>query len=71
MQGRGKQHDVLLVGSQTNLLVYDVEDNSDVFYKDVPDGVNTVLFGQVSGLDVDSSLAIVGGNCSIQGFEYV
>lgn len=28
-------NDVLLVGSQTNLLVYDVETNADLFYKDV------------------------------------
>ena len=27
--------DVLLVGSQTNLLAYDVEQNSDLFYKEV------------------------------------
>jgi Bardet-Biedl syndrome 2 protein len=27
--------DVLLVGTQTNLLAYDVNDNSDMFYKDV------------------------------------
>ena len=28
-------HDVLVVGTQTNLLAYDVEANSDLFYKDV------------------------------------
>lgn len=28
-------NDVLLVGSQTNLLAYDVEKNSDLFYKEV------------------------------------
>ena len=27
--------DVLLVGSQTNLLAYDIEQNSDLFYKEV------------------------------------
>ena len=30
-----KNHDVLVVGTQTNLLAYDVENNSDLFYKDV------------------------------------
>ena len=29
------QNDVLVVGTQTNLLAYDVENNSDLFYKDV------------------------------------
>ena len=28
-------HDILLVGSQTNLLAYDIEHNSDLFYKEV------------------------------------
>ncbi len=28
-------NDVLLVGSQTNLLAYDVETNSELYYKDV------------------------------------
>ena len=27
--------DILLVGSQTNLLAYDIEHNSDLFYKEV------------------------------------
>jgi Bardet-Biedl syndrome 2 protein len=60
--------DVLLVGTQTNLLAYDVEKNSDIFYVDVPDGVNRMLFGRVGA--VDANLAIVGGNCSIQGFGH-
>lgn len=59
--------DVLLVGTQTNLLAYDVEQNSDIFYVDVPDGVNRMLFGKI-GDSVD--MAIVGGNCSIQGFGH-
>ena len=29
------QNDVLAVGTQTNLMVYDVEKNTDLFYKDV------------------------------------
>ena len=40
--------DILLIGTQTNILAYDVENNSDIFYKDVPDGVNRMIFGQVS-----------------------
>ena len=28
-------HDILVVGTHTNLLAYDVENNSDLFYKDV------------------------------------
>ncbi len=47
---------------------YDVEANSDAFYKDVPDGVYAILYGHLPNLD--APLAIVGGNCSIQGFNY-
>ena len=37
--------DSLVVGTPTNLLAYDVENNSDLFYKDVPDGANCVAIG--------------------------
>lgn len=41
-----KNRDVLLVGTETNLLAYDVENNSDIFYKDVSDGVNSLVYGK-------------------------
>ena len=49
---------------------YDVEKNADLFYKEVPDGVNVVTVGTIGASSLDSNpLAIVGGNCSIQGFD--
>jgi Bardet-Biedl syndrome 2 protein len=63
----GRQRDVLLVGSNTNLMAYDVEDNRDIFFKDVSDGVTVLCTGHVP--EVKDPLAIVGGNCSIQGFD--
>lgn len=33
--GPGSTGDTLVVGSQTNLLAYDVHDNADIFYKEV------------------------------------
>lgn len=63
--------DTLLIGTPTNLLAYDVERNADVFHKDVPDGVNALVVGQLGiGEEENLPLAIVGGNCSIQGFDY-
>ena len=54
-------HDVLLIGTPTNLLAYDVERNADVFHKDVPDGVNALVVGQLGNPDEDNRpLAIVG-----------
>ena len=60
--------EVLLVGAQTTLLCYDVNENADLFFKDAPDGVNTIVVGVFGGLD--KPLALVGGNCSIQGFDH-
>ena len=59
--------DALVVGTPTNLLAYDVENNSDLFYKDVADGANTVTIGRLGNRA--RPLAIVGGNCSLQGFD--
>ena len=36
----GSSLEQLLVGTQTNLLAYDVDNNADIFYKDVADGVS-------------------------------
>ncbi|KAG7214905.1 hypothetical protein INR49_005180 [Caranx melampygus] len=60
--------DTLLVGSQTNLLAYDVHDNTDVFYREVTDGANAIVLGKLG--DIASPLAIIGGNCALQGFDY-
>lgn len=34
----------------------------------VTDGVNVAVIGQLG--QIDSPIAVVGGNCSIQGFDY-
>jgi len=62
------QHDILCVGMQNQLLLYDVENNQDLQYKEVPDGINDLIFGYVG--NIEQPLAIVGGNCSIQGFDF-
>lgn len=66
--------DTLVVGTQASLLAYNVEKNSDIFYKDVPDGVNTMLFAPAPALKTSnaapSQMVVVGGNCSLQGFGH-
>jgi len=59
--------DILLVGTETNLMAYDAYNNVDLFYNDIPDGIGVVTFGPV--LSTGPSLAVVGGTCSIQGFN--
>ena len=44
--------DTLLIGTPTNLLAYDVERNADVFHKDVPDGVNALVVGQLGKVHI-------------------
>ncbi|KAL4225721.1 Bardet-Biedl syndrome 2 protein [Mactra antiquata] len=61
------QNDVLAVGTLTNLMVYDIEKNADLFYKDTPDGSNAVVIGKLG--NISPTMAIIGGNCSIQGFD--
>ncbi|XP_068811496.1 Bardet-Biedl syndrome 2 protein isoform X1 [Struthio camelus] len=61
-------YDSLLVGTQTNLLAYDVHNNSDLFYREVSDGANAIVLGTLG--DISSPLAIIGGNCALQGFDY-
>lgn len=64
----GLSRELVLVGTPTSLMAYDVEENSDLFFKDIPDGVNALIFGRVPG--IEPPLAVVGGNCSIQGFDH-
>lgn len=59
--------DILLVGTPTALLAYDIAENRDVFFRDAPDGANAIVVGQLAG--TGAALALVGGNCSIQGFD--
>lgn len=61
-------HDVLMVGTPTSLMVYDVEENADLFFKEVHDGVNVIAHGNIATIDVP--VCIVGGNCSIQAFDH-
>ena len=60
--------DILLIGSKTNLLAYDINENSDVFDKEVQDGINWMIFGE--DLNPDLPLVITGGNLSLTGFDY-
>ncbi|XP_075694830.1 BBSome complex member BBS2 isoform X1 [Rhinoderma darwinii] len=59
--------DSLIVGTQTNLLAYDVHNNSDLFFKEIVDGANAVVLGSLG--DITCPLAIIGGNCALQGFD--
>ncbi|XP_073968440.1 BBSome complex member BBS2-like isoform X1 [Rhodnius prolixus] len=63
-----EEKDILVIGTQSTLLAYHVENNTDLFYKEVTDGANVVVIGKLG--NINTPLAIVGGNCSIQGFDW-
>ena len=58
------KRDILLIGSSSSLQAYDVLENKDLFYKEIPDGVCALLFGYVP--PIVEPLVLVGENCSIQ-----
>ncbi|XP_022711587.1 Bardet-Biedl syndrome 2 protein homolog [Varroa jacobsoni] len=64
----GAAEEVLVIGTPNAVLAYDVENNSDLFYKELADGANCLCVGHLG--TITSPLALVGGNCSIHGFDY-
>lgn len=62
-----RPNELLFIGSETNLLAYDLEYNSDVFDHEVPDGLSCLKFGEIQG--VKGPVIIVGGDCSITGLD--
>jgi len=61
-----KPDDALLVGSPSHVLAFNVEENKDMYLNEVSDGVMCITSGNVDG----KVLCLVGGNCSIQGFDH-
>lgn len=43
----GGAADMLFVGTESNLLAYDVDRNSDLFFRDTQDGVNSLVIGKL------------------------
>ncbi|CCI47571.1 unnamed protein product [Albugo candida] len=66
--------DTLIIGTKSSILAYNVERNVDLFYKDLPDGVTALIFARIPMLQSGSTaenMIVVGGNCSIQGYNYL
>ena len=61
-------NDVLVIGTANELLAYNVQRNSDMFHKDMPDGVLSLTLGRL-GASSSTPQVFAGGNCSIQGFS--
>ncbi|RCN48036.1 FG-GAP repeat protein [Ancylostoma caninum] len=62
----GMGYDYIVVGTESQVLVYDFHQNSTVFRRDVPDGVHCFAVGKIGDLD---RMILCGGNCAIWGFD--
>lgn len=62
-----RKQDLIFVGTQSNLLAYDVERNADSFFVEVQDGVNAMAVGRMT--PSSKPIVLAGGNCSILGFD--
>lgn len=58
---------IIIFKSKKNLAAYDVHDNTDLFFKEAPDGVNVIIVGSFGK---HASLALVGGNSSILALDW-
>ncbi|KAL4096737.1 hypothetical protein QTP88_021631 [Uroleucon formosanum] len=61
------EKDILVVGTVGSVLAYNVDLNSDLFFKEIPDGVAAIAIGKLNSMK-DPAI-IIGGNCSIQAFD--
>jgi Bardet-Biedl syndrome 2 protein len=59
--------ELLFIGSRTNLLAYDVNNNADLFDYEVADGLNCIKCCTIEG--IEERLVLAGGNCSITGLD--
>ncbi|KAG5882213.1 hypothetical protein JTB14_024725 [Gonioctena quinquepunctata] len=62
-----EEKDMLIIGTSSHILVYHVHDNKDIFYKECPDGVKSIVFGTFKE---SKSIVMVGGNSSVHGYDH-
>jgi Bardet-Biedl syndrome 2 protein len=55
--------DSLFVGTKTHILGYDVNNNSDLFHRELNDGANAICVGTLG--KQEGPVVVVGGNCAI------
>ncbi|XP_037037764.1 Bardet-Biedl syndrome 2 protein homolog [Bradysia coprophila] len=60
--------EILVIGSPTHVLAYNVDDNIDLFYNDVKEGINTILIGMFNKFELP--LVVLGCNDNIRCYDY-
>lgn len=60
-----RKNDILVVGTQTNLLAYDIDQNSDLFYKDVSYLTLTIEFDISHSFELGYMIIIIPLICLV------
>lgn len=59
------------MASETTLTAYDAYTNSDLFHKEIPDGITTIKCGFIGATGAKPDILVfVGSHCSIQAFNF-
>lgn len=61
-------HDILIIGSPTHVLAYYVDNNADVFYKEMREGCRSIVIGQFASFQ--NAIVLVGGSGCVRGFNH-
>lgn len=59
--------EILLIGSPTHILAYHVDNNTDVFYKEMKEGCRSLVVGNFSSFSMP--VILVGGNSCVRGLD--
>ncbi|CAJ0931430.1 unnamed protein product, partial [Mesorhabditis belari] len=62
----GNGYDVLVIGTESQVICYDAHLNTTVFQRDIPDGINNIVVGSMGGFE---EVVVCGGYCAIWGFD--
>ena len=63
--------DIIIVASETTLTAYDAYTNTDLFHKEIPDGITAIKCGFIGANKTRPDILVfVGSHCSIQAFNH-
>lgn len=57
----------MAIGTESNILVYQVDDNLEIFYKEIPEGVRCMLIGCIDL--ILGPMLLVGSNTTVRGLN--
>ncbi|GAB0088836.1 Bardet-Biedl syndrome 2 protein homolog [Sergentomyia squamirostris] len=61
------EKEVLIIGSPTHILAYNIEENMDLFYKEIPEGIQTLCIGFIGMVQVP--VVVTAGQGGLRAFD--